>query len=329
MLPIVVHVHLYICGHSDKCTHTQARIRAWIKAQQREKSVALGRTLLNAALQQNAISGKAYNGKLAYILSAFNLPSEEQLLAAVGYGHITVDAFIQVLIDEESVQREKQKPLGQRQDEGVQEAIRQSSHRVQERARKSAGGVNASPVLVGGERNMMISYCRECNALYGEDIRGVITRGRGIKVHRVSCQRLLESDQARRISVSWDPEARNLAARPIEIEVECEDAPGMLASMSKAISAAGVNIASVVLKKLPAGHGLARFEIMVATAQEVERVFKFLQGVKGVLRATRKNDSRQEHGSLRRKAVTRLGRPRVPRSSGRSSAVPPKLQSDE
>ena len=35
-------------------------------------------------------------GKLNYILSAFNLPSEEQLLAALGYGHITADAFIQV-----------------------------------------------------------------------------------------------------------------------------------------------------------------------------------------------------------------------------------------
>jgi hypothetical protein len=29
---------------------------------------------------------------------------------------------------------------------------------------------------------MLISFCKDCKPLYGDDIRGVITRGRGIKV---------------------------------------------------------------------------------------------------------------------------------------------------
>lgn len=105
-------------------------------------------------------------------------------------------------------------------------------------------------VIVGGKKDVLIHFCRSCNALFGEDIAGVITRGKGITVHRVDCGRLLQSDSQRRVGVTWDTQSP-LQDRTVPVDVECEDAPGMLAAMSKAIGKAGVNIGGVVLKKLP------------------------------------------------------------------------------
>jgi hypothetical protein len=68
---------------------------------------------------------------------------------------------------------------------------------------------------------------------------------------------------------SWDAGADGCAP---QVDVECEDAPGMLAAMSKAIGTAGVNIGGVVLKKLPEGSGLASFEVIVMTREQMDRV---------------------------------------------------------
>jgi len=299
-----------------RTSKAQARIRAWIKSQQREKSVALGRQLLERQLRryldqngyngQKRISTREYQEKLDYVLAAFNLPSEEQLLAALGYGQITVDSFIQVFFEPG---KEADEEKGAREDEKARKLIEEGAQTKKVDSGKASWG---APVLVGGERNLLISFCRECNALYGEEIKGIITRGRGIKVHRSSCELLLESDVQRHIDVSWDQEAQP-TQRPVEIEVECEDSPGMLASMSRAISHASVNIASVVLKKLPAGYGVARFEVMVATQKDLDRVFTKLQGTKGVLHVARSG------ANARKSKRRRL----------RSSIVPPNLMSDE
>lgn len=58
----------------------------------------------------------------------------------------------------------------------------------------------------------------------------------------------------------------------------------MLAAMSKAIGQAGINIAGVVLKKLPEGTGLASFEVLVSTREDMDRVISAVKLVKGVLK---------------------------------------------
>eukprot|EP00288_Rhodomonas_lens_P019175 CAMPEP_0177695144 /NCGR_PEP_ID=MMETSP0484_2-20121128/3304_1 /TAXON_ID=354590 /ORGANISM="Rhodomonas lens, Strain RHODO" /LENGTH=789 /DNA_ID=CAMNT_0019206057 /DNA_START=429 /DNA_END=2798 /DNA_ORIENTATION=+ len=293
-----------------RTSKAQARIRQWIKQQQREKSVALGRELLEKELRKyatrpgaQAVTPKEYKEKLEYVLASLNLAEEEQLLAALGYGQLTVNSFIQVFF----APAEEETSRGEADDQKVLRSL--EGKEGKEKAEPEVG----EGVLVGGERNVLIGFCRHCNPLAGDEVKGVITRGRGIKVHRSDCEHLLGSDEERRVDCSWDMEAK-VQPRPVSLEVECEDAPGMLASMSKAISSAGVNIGSVVLKKLPNGHGLARFEVMLSTAEEMARVTGQLQNEKGVLTVTRDAMARNLKGKKRRVL--------------RTSLVPPNLMSD-
>ncbi|KAJ1478768.1 hypothetical protein T484DRAFT_1816658 [Baffinella frigidus] len=105
-------------------------------------------------------------------------------------------------------------------------------------------------------------------------------------VHGATCEILLESDAQRVIGVAWDSSSPP-PPRAVEVEVECTDAPGMLASMSRAIGSVGVNIGGVVLKKLIAGTGLARFEVFVSTMEEMQKVISALESETGVLRVAR------------------------------------------
>jgi GTP pyrophosphokinase len=95
--------------------------------------------------------------------------------------------------------------------------------------------------------------------------------------------------------VSWDNGTEHL--RPIKVEVLCEDRPGLLAAMSKAISAAGINITSADVRTLPDKRALNVFEVMVASAEDLQRVMRNLGRVRGVVKVARVNNSNRRGAS--------------------------------
>jgi len=250
----------------------RARIRQWIKAQQRERSVALGRELLERELSRYHLDLATLRkqDKIAAALTALSFKDEETLLAAIGYGQVTVGNVLSHFVPQ-------QEPIqGQTADAIELDKIRQKP------VGEAKGGVR-----VGGLGDVLVRFGRCCNPLPGEPIRGVITRGRGVTVHTGDCQRLLESDPQRHVAVSWDNGAKYV--RPIKIEVLCEDWPGLLAAMSKAISAVGINITSADVRTLPDKRARDVFEVMVASAEDLERVMRNLERVRGVVKVARVN----------------------------------------
>ena len=142
-------------------------------------------------------------------------------------------------------------------------------------------------IIVGGERNVLINYCKNCNPLRGEEIKGVITLGRGIKIHRLGCKYLLETDESRRLDASWYTDALSTSSRSVQLRVICEDQPGILAMMSKAIAAQKIDIRSVNLRKISNNRGLAKFEVMLSSVEDLERVVGQLSQEKGVISVER------------------------------------------
>lgn len=252
-----------------KTSKAQARIRQWIKAQQRERSVALGRELLERDLARYRLDLAALRkqGKLEELIRTVSLKDEETLLASIGYGQITTGHLLSHLLPPQELSQ------GRPEEEGIERTL----HRVAPEAK--AG------VRVGGVDDVLVHFARCCNPLPGEHILGVITRGRGVTVHSVECQRLLESDPQRHIAVEWDNGASHL--RPVKVEVLCEDRPGLLAAMSKAISSAGINIANADVRTLLDKRALNVFEVMVGSAHDLNRVMRNLGRVRGVVRVAR------------------------------------------
>ena len=249
----------------------QNRIRQWLKVQQHDRSVSLGRELLERELTRHHLdlASLRKQGKIDTALKALTLKDEETLLAALGYGQVTLGQVLPHFVPPTDTTQ------GQTADAIELEKIRQRAQ-----LREDRGGV-----LVGGVEDVLVRYGRCCNPLPGERIIGVITRGRGVTVHAMDCQRLLASDPQRHIAVSWDNNAQML--RPVKIEVLSEDRHGLLAAMSKAISESGVNIANADVRTLPDKRAMNIFEVIVPSADVLEQLIRSLNRVRGVVKVTR------------------------------------------
>ena len=255
-----------------KTSRAKARIRSWIKYQQRARSIAVGREILERDLTRYhlELAKLRKEGKLAAAAKAISVRDEDTLLAAVGYGKLTSHQVLAHLVPPEALEAAHAS-----QEEGTLKRLFRMVRR------QAPGGVRVS-----GVEDMLVRFGKCCDPLPGERILGFITRGRGVTVHAIDCPRVLESDPQRRVEVVWDDGAQ-AALRPVTVEVTCVDEPGLLAAMSKAISGAGVNISKAQVKSVPDKHAVNTFEVMVGDATQLNRVIRALSKVRGVTRVAR------------------------------------------
>lgn len=253
-----------------KTSRAKQKIRNWIKHQQRTRSVAVGREILERDLSRYRLdlAKLRKEGRLAQLISDMSQRDEETLLASIGYGKITSHQILSKLLPAETLQ---------------QKAVQEEStlkRLFRKMARQSKAGVRVS-----GVEDVMVRFGKCCDPLPGERILGFITRGRGVTVHAVDCPRVLESDAQRRIEVVWEDGAAG--PRPVTVEVMCVDEPGLLAAMSKAISSAGVNISRAHVRSVPDKKAVNTFEVVVSSADQLNRVIRSIGKVRGVMKVAR------------------------------------------
>jgi len=258
----------------------KSRIRQWLRQQQAERSLEMGVSLLDRELEPLGLSVAQLRtkGRLAPALKEFSSRDEESLLAAVGYGLVTVAQMLGKVLtpDELKLYRGEKTPLSVPPGPGDREP---RPSREQRRAADNA-------VIVSGVGDMLVRFARCCNPLPGEAITGFITRGRGVTVHLAGCPHALATDPQRRVPVVW--KVGEETPRPIRLEVLCVDQPGLLAAMSKAIAAVGVNISTAEVKTAGNdGRALSLFELKVSNAAQLNQLMHSIAAIDGVLRVSR------------------------------------------
>jgi GTP pyrophosphokinase len=253
-----------------KTSRAKERIRSWIKAQQRRRSLEVGAEILDRDLRRYRLElGRLRKGgQLAEAARELAFKDEESLIAAIGYGRVAAQQVIAKLVPPGELEERRERGEGT-----LQRLFRLVS-------RQSRGGV-----MVSGVDDVLVRFGRCCNPLPGERIVGFITRGRGVTVHGIDCPRVMESDPQRRVEVAWDTAGGHF--RPVQVEVTCIDSPGLLAAMSKAIASAGVNITGAQVRTVPDKRALNTFEVMVDSVDALNRVMRGLGKVKGVMKVSR------------------------------------------
>ncbi len=254
-----------------KTPRAKSKIRNWIKSQQRERSVALGREILEGDLNRYQLeySTLRRQGRIDAMAKELGMKDEEALLASIGYGKLTPRQVLSKLVPPEKLDAEKKQP------EGTLERL----------FRLVSGQKRDLSVKVNGVEDVLVRFARCCHPLPGEDIIGFITRGRGVTVHVSGCATVLESDPQRKVDVSWQDNGQT--PRPIKIEVSCIDRPGLLAAISAAITSADANIARAQVRTFPDQKALNTFDVMITNSDQLKRVLRSISKVKGVYKATR------------------------------------------
>jgi guanosine-3',5'-bis(diphosphate) 3'-pyrophosphohydrolase len=253
-----------------KTSRAKERIRSYLKAQQRGRSVAMGRSILERDLQRHHLELGALrkDGTLARVMTALAVPDEETLLADIGYGKLAAQQVLGQILPNEQLERKRERAEGT-----LQRLLRMVSRQT------------TSGVRVSGIDDMLVRFGQCCQPLPGERILGFITRGRGVTIHTYDCQKVLETDPQRRVDVEW--ENAEIAPRAVKLEVTCVDRPGLLAAMSQAISSAGINISRAEVNAVGDRKAQNRFEVMVKSLEDLNHVMRNLGRVRGVMKVTR------------------------------------------
>lgn len=254
-----------------KTPRAKSKIRNWLKAQQRERSVALGREILESDLHRYSLdySTLKAQGKLESLPKELGLKDEEALLAALGYGRITAGQVLSKLLPPEKLESSHKQPEGS----------------LERLFRLASGKIKHLGIRVKGIDDVLVRFALCCHPLPGEHIVGFITRGRGVTVHTIGCPTILESDPQRKIEVSWEENVQ--APRPVKIEVTCVDQPGLLASISAAITSANANIARAQIRTFTGQKAMNTFEVMIENSEHLKQVLQNILNVKGVYKAVR------------------------------------------
>src|SRR5581483_202416 len=254
-----------------KTPRAKAKIRNWLKMQQRERSVLLGREIFDGDLHRYQMDYAALQseGKIGWLANELGLKDEETLLSAIGYGRITTRSALAKLVPPEKLEAGPKKAVG----------ALESLFRLVSKQKRGLG------IRVKGVDDVLVRFAQCCHPLPGEHIVGFITRGRGVTVHTAGCPTVLESDPHRKIDVSW--EETEPLPRPVKIEVTCVDQPGLLAAISAAITSAEANIARAQIRTFSSQRAINTFEVMIKDSQHLQRVLQNISKVKGVYKAVR------------------------------------------
>ena len=251
-----------------KTSKAKNRIRNWVKEQERQQSLELGRDLLEKELRKYGFNyNRAVNlDTMKGTVTELGFKSFEDLKAAVGYGKITSNQVLSRLIPEQ-FKAEAPKPS---------------------RISQMLGKIRKKPVdaiNVQGLDGILVRFSKCCNPLPGDEIIGFISQGMGVTVHADNCPRVLETDPERRIEVSWNRQKG--ATRSVKIRVYSMDQKGILATITKVITKCESNILRASVYTTSDGRGVHSFEVDVKDVQHLQRVMEAVQKIKGVMQVER------------------------------------------
>ena len=234
-----------------KTSRARNKIQTWLRTQEREQSIALGREMLEKKLKSHHV---AKDIDLESLAREFSFKTTEDLYASIGFGRTSVNQVIHKIMPEEQ----------------------KKEHKEVTPKKKQVG----SSVVVKGVENLLVRYARCCRPIPGDEIIGFITRGKGITVHRMNCLYANEIDAQRLIPVEWDTGISG--SHEIEFSVICEDKPGMLGSITAILGVKNINITKLNVSSLPDGHSRCVFRVMVKDLRELEKIFTEIRKLKGV-----------------------------------------------
>ena len=253
----------YLASH-----RARAKVRAWFNAQITHETVARGREAVEKLLQREGKTAV----RLEDLASQLGFKSADHLFEVVGKDEFSLRNI-------ETLLRPPEPALNP--DDGV--LIKKA--RGSEKSGK--GGV-----LVVGVSSLMTQLAKCCKPAPPDAIRGFVTRGHGVSVHRGDCSNfrtMAAKDGERVIDVEWGV-AKKGADAPVyavDVAVEAADRQGLLRDISDVFAREKMNVIGVQTQSIK-GTAWMTFTVEIADAARLTQVLGLVTAVIGVRSARRR-----------------------------------------
>ncbi|MEQ1438414.1 bifunctional (p)ppGpp synthetase/guanosine-3',5'-bis(diphosphate) 3'-pyrophosphohydrolase [Fontimonas sp. SYSU GA230001] len=237
-----------------KTAKARSAIRNYLRTQHEDEAVRLGRRLLEIALRELSVPATVLKdeAQLVPVLQAYKLADVEELFAAIGSGQ-RLAALV-------------------------------ARHFLPKGASDPKEG-QAAALAIEGTEGLILDYARCCYPLPGDDIRGHVSVGRGIVVHRIECKHAKGRAQDW-IPLTWSDKVQGdfLA----ELRINGYNKRGLLARITAEIANAESSIENVQMPDRAGGEAVEmRFLITVRDRVHLARVLRRLRRIDGIERVWR------------------------------------------
>jgi GTP pyrophosphokinase len=246
----------------------RAKIRYWLRKQNRDKHILTGREVLERELKRLGVLDTL---SFDTVYQWFGYERLDDFLAAVGAGDITGAQITNRIFDMERREQEAR-------DREVLKPRPTPAGLVVD----STKGIN-----IQGTSGLLISLAKCCNPMPGDLITGYVTRGRGVTVHRADCPNVMTSTEADRlIEVNWG-RVQNEQRFSVPVEIVAYDREGLMRDISTVIADEKVNMASV---QVATRQNIATFDLTMefADLQQLARVLTRIECIPSVVEARRR-----------------------------------------
>jgi GTP diphosphokinase / guanosine-3',5'-bis(diphosphate) 3'-diphosphatase len=249
------------------------KIRQWYKRSHRDENLARGREMLEKAMGRPGFEALLKSPPMQVAADRSNYQTVDDLLAAIGYGEMTVTHTIN----------------------RIRDAVKSSQPVVLEPdlvpafTRQSQPAPPTSKSPIAGIEGMLHHTAKCCNPLPGESITGVVTRGNGISVHRQGCLNLENVESSRLVPVSWNPmgDRDRPTTYPIEVQVEVIDRVGVLKDLLSRLTDDNINIRNAQVKTYPDQTAVIDLGLDICDHTQLERTFTQIRKMSDVLNLRR------------------------------------------
>jgi GTP pyrophosphokinase len=251
-----------------KSHRARGKVRQWFNARQLAETVAQGRAVVEKEQRREG----ATQANLEQLAHKLGFAKPDELFAAVAREEVNL--------------RQLQAAL--RELVGL---ISEDRTAIQPRKTRSKSSSDGGILVVGVDR-LMTQLARCCKPVPPDPVRGFVTRGKGVSVHREDCaslKRLAERSPERLIDAQWGAKpgagARG-AAYPVDILVTASDRQGLLRDIGEALAREQINVTAV---RTQSRGDLAhmRFSFEVADVAQLKRALAAVKQLRGVIRVAR------------------------------------------
>lgn len=242
-----------------KTSKAKTKIRQWIKTEQREQSIELGKVLIEKELSKHdlSLSKTLKSGELLAAAKDYSFETLDDFFASIGYGLYTPLQVLGKYIPESEKQGKFKKLIG-------------SIKRPRDNSIK----------IQGIDNGMVVRFAKCCNPIPGDKIFGFITRGRGITIHTEDCSNTQTYDEQRKVEVSW--EMNKNFTYPVKLKISGDDRKGLISDISLVMASNKINIISASAMTYPDRSAAGIFEIEIGNMSQLQKIIKSIQKIKGV-----------------------------------------------
>lgn len=246
----------------------RSRIRRFVRMQQRQQFITLGKSILQKALRKERFG--YHEPTLRMIVEKKKQGTIQDLLAMIGQGALPVqevlDYFSEVHHDSHGIQQEKGNVL--------LEDTSLESYTQKHPGKRDGDSISIRGLISG----MAVHYARCCHPLPGDHISGIVRTGKGITIHTNDCSILTAFLHPERVlELSWgtlfNPQERFVG----RLRATFLNKAGSLANFSTAISRQQGNIANLKITNRTLDFWDVMVDVEVKDSEHMEQIIAGLR----------------------------------------------------